>query len=161
MIEETGRVVAVRDGLALVEAERKSVCGSCAVNKGCGTAVLGKVLGTRRNRVAAVNTIGAEVGETVVLAIEEDALVRGSLAVYGLPLLLMLALGFGVEQVFALGGILTAETGAILGGLGGLALGFLILTRLSAAMRRDPRYQPRVVRRLGQPQASATLVIGH
>ncbi|MGD8594013.1 MAG: SoxR reducing system RseC family protein, partial [Gammaproteobacteria bacterium] len=33
MIEERGKVVAVKDDWAWVETERKTVCGQCAANK--------------------------------------------------------------------------------------------------------------------------------
>ena len=45
MIEENGRVVDVEDGYAWIETERRSTCGSCSANKGCGTATLAKVMG--------------------------------------------------------------------------------------------------------------------
>jgi len=40
MIEETASVVALEDDFAWVETQRKSTCGACAVNKGCGAATL-------------------------------------------------------------------------------------------------------------------------
>jgi sigma-E factor negative regulatory protein RseC len=40
MIEETARDVALEDDFAWVETQRKSTCGACVVNKGCGAATL-------------------------------------------------------------------------------------------------------------------------
>ncbi|MBK9131474.1 MAG: SoxR reducing system RseC family protein [Gammaproteobacteria bacterium] len=58
-----------------------TTCGSCSVQKGCGTSVLAKVLGNRVNRIRVINTIGAKTGEWVVLGLEDGALARSSFAV--------------------------------------------------------------------------------
>jgi len=86
MIEETGQIVDVEGAFAWVESERTSTCGSCAVRKGCGTGAIARVLGQRRVRLRALNCIQARVGDHVVIGVSESGLVRGSLAVYAVPL---------------------------------------------------------------------------
>ena len=86
MIEETGQVVEVQGEFAWIESERSSTCGGCSVRSGCGTAALAKVLGQRRVRLRVLNHVNARVGDTVVVGIAESGLVRGSLAVYVVPL---------------------------------------------------------------------------
>ena len=68
MIEEQARVVALEEQGVWVETQRRSACGNCSVNNSCGTALLGKVLGVKRNKVFTLNpesksvAVGDEVG---------------------------------------------------------------------------------------------------
>ena len=76
----------VEGEFAWVETRRASTCGGCAGTAGCGTAVLGRVLGTRGIQVKARNVSGISAGDRVVIGVRERALVRGSLVVYAVPL---------------------------------------------------------------------------
>ncbi|WP_455199475.1 SoxR reducing system RseC family protein, partial [Kaarinaea lacus] len=69
MIEERAEVVSIEDGDIWVETQRRSACGQCAVNKGCGTAVLGKVIGNKRTRVRVLNPTDTRVsiGDEIVV----------------------------------------------------------------------------------------------
>ncbi|HDP89981.1 MAG TPA: Fis family transcriptional regulator [Thioalkalivibrio sp.] len=142
MIEESARVVRLEDGYAWVETQRKSACGQCSASKGCGTSVLDKVLGRRRSVVRVLNPVGAELGDEVVIGLGEGAFVRGSLAVYALPLVTLLAgamLGQWLGQ---------ADVAAVLGGLAGLAAGFAWVWLFTRRIAGDSRYQPVILRRV-------------
>ena len=102
MIEETAIVVAIEGEQALLQTQRRSACQSCSVKQGCGTSVLAKVVGTRSTQISVKNHLQARVGDEVLLGIEENALVQGSLLVYALPLVMML--------VFAVAGEWLAQT---------------------------------------------------
>ncbi len=91
MIEEIAQVVAVDGDTVLCQTQRRSSCHSCSVKQGCGTSVLSKVVGQRSSQIRIRNTLNAKVGDEVVLGIEENALVQGSLLMYTLPLLVMIA----------------------------------------------------------------------
>ncbi|MAT65728.1 MAG: Fis family transcriptional regulator [Gammaproteobacteria bacterium] len=148
MIEEQGQVLEAADGVAWVETRRQSVCGQCAVNKGCGTSVLAQVLGNRRSRVRVIDPVGVRPGQTVRIGIEEGAFLRGSLALYLLPLLCLFLGGLLGEVLAARLGILQ-EWPALLGALAGGGLGFYWLRRFSCRIRDDRRYQPVVLGVLG------------
>jgi sigma-E factor negative regulatory protein RseC len=157
MIEETGQVVEVEGEFAWVETQRQSTCGSCAANKGCGTAVLSKVLGQKRNRVRALNRAGAHSGDTVTVGIQEDALVRGSLAMYAVPLLALLGgglVGQYLQQSYGSG-----EGLVILAGLIGLFGGLLWLRGFSRRAQSNPRYQPVVLRKVSPLYSSENRVL--
>ena len=157
MIEETGQVVEVEGEFAWVETQRQSTCGSCAANKGCGTAVLSKVLGQKRNRVRALNRAGAHPGDTVTVGIQEDALVRGSLAMYAVPLLALLGgglVGQYLQQSYGSG-----EGLVILAGLIGLFGGLLWLRGFSRRAQSNPRYQPVVLRKVSPLYSSENRVL--
>lgn len=147
MIEETGEIVACEGDYALVETQRKSACGSCSVNKGCGTGALSKMYGGKFSRVKALNPISAGVGEMVVLGLAEEALVRGSLMMYGLPLVGLIfgaMLGVGLSESLAME---SADGLTALLGIAGLGLGFYIVRLFNQRVARDERYQPVVLRR--------------
>ncbi len=136
-----------RGDVAWVETQRQSTCGSCAANKGCGTALLGQVFGARRARLRVLNRIGAQPGDTVIVGLAEQALVRGSLTVYLLPLLGLMG--------GAIAGVWLAETLAwsavdgvsVLCGVGGLAFGLLWVRRQAVRMANDPRFQAVILRK--------------
>ncbi len=146
MLEEQGKVVAVDVGFAWVETQRKSACGSCSVNKGCGTGVISKVVGQRATQVRALNRINAKVGDEIVIGLNDQALVRGSLAIYAAPLIAMLfaaLLGDLVGQELQLN---SGEGLTIIFGLAGLGVGFLWVRNFSRRIADDIRYQPVILR---------------
>ncbi len=138
--------MALEDGFAWVETQRTNACGSCAVNKGCGTGVISTHFAARFSCVKALNEINAQVNDTVVIGLQERALVRGSFAVYVVPLLSMFFLaliGEFIGNKLLLGG---GEGLTVLLGLAGLAAGFLWVRRFSRQISIDERYQPVVMR---------------
>jgi sigma-E factor negative regulatory protein RseC len=147
MIEETGQVVDVQGAFAWIESERTSTCGACNVRKGCGTAALAKVLGQRRVHLRVINRINARVGDAVVIGISESGLVRGSLAVYAVPLAGLFAgaiAGDVLGKYFFSGG---SDPLAIAGALAGLAAGLFWLKRFSRRTEKDAAYQPVILRK--------------
>lgn len=154
MLEEQGRVIGVQAGFVWVETQRRSTCGACNLNGGCGTSVLSRVMGQRRTRVRALDSLGARVGDEVVIGIEDTMLLRGSLAVYAVPLLGLLG-GAVSGAAFAPHWGWSAEGGSIVFGLTGLGLGILWLACYARRMQLDRRYQPVVLRRAG------TIIFSH
>ncbi|MBI2778833.1 MAG: SoxR reducing system RseC family protein [Gammaproteobacteria bacterium] len=147
MIEESARVVAVEGDVAWVETRRNSVCGSCAANKGCGTTALAKVVGVKYSRLRVLNAIAAKAGDEVVIGIEENALVRGSLAMYAIPVVLLLVfagLGDALNNQMQ---ITTSEIISVVSGLFGLAGGFFWVSRYAGKISYDGRYQPVMLRK--------------
>lgn len=154
MLEETAQVVRIKGNEVWVETQRRSSCSSCSAEKGCGTATLSKVLGNRRNVVRVLSALPLRVGDQVVIGIREQALVRGSLAVYAVPILLLLLGGLigelGAEQFIWE----NAEFASVTLGISGLIAGLVWLKRFTRRIRNDPNFQPVVLRR----QASAGMI---
>jgi sigma-E factor negative regulatory protein RseC len=154
MLEETAQVVRIKGDEVWVETQRRSSCGSCAAEKGCGTATLSRVLGNRRNLVRVLSAIPLRVGDRVVIGIREQALVRGSLAVYAVPILLLLLGGLigelGAEQFIWE----NAEIASVTLGISGLIAGLVWLKRFTRRIQNDPNFQPVVLRR----QTSAGMI---
>lgn len=142
MIEESAQVVSVDADHIWVETQRRSVCGSCSAKKGCGTASLEKILGKRRTQIMVLSQVAVKSGDEVIIGIQESALIRGSFALYGLPLLLMV-LGAVIGDAVMLS---TSELPAVLGGLMGLGGGLLSVALLFRKTHLDQRYQPVILR---------------
>lgn len=123
MIEQKATVVS-RDGrLVWVEAERQSTCGQCQARKGCGTGMLAKHVGQRFSRLAVNTDLDLKVGQQVMVAIPEQALLSGACLMYLLPLL---ALFVGATLTRMIGG---GELLQITAGLLGLCAGFIWIKR--------------------------------
>jgi sigma-E factor negative regulatory protein RseC len=152
MIEEAALVVATEGEEAWVETSRRSSCGSCEA-KGCGTGALSQVLGRRSQRLRVQNPIAAAPGEAVVLGISESALLKGSLAVYLVPLLALLAGGL-LGEVMAPQLGLPKEGMSILVALIALACSFLWLRRFNRRVASDVRFNAVILRRADHPVAT-------
>jgi sigma-E factor negative regulatory protein RseC len=147
MIEESGRVVSTRGEYAWIETGRATACGSCASRSGCGTSVLATLFGRRPANIRVVNSIGAAVGEQVVIGISESGLVRGSLAVYLVPLAGLFAGALAGQSLAAASVSAPGDLASMLGGAGGFAAGIVWLRRFSRVSARNARYQPVMLRR--------------
>jgi sigma-E factor negative regulatory protein RseC len=145
IVTETAEVVAVEDEYAWVETRRKAVCDACAVQKGCGSGIISRMF-SKRARVRVPNTLGARVGEQVVIGIEDSALVRASLAVYLMPLVWMLLGALAGQMTANALGWSLVEGATALSGLLGLGAGFLWLRRYAHNTLRDPARQPNLLR---------------
>ena len=142
MIEETALVLEVRDQQALLQTQRKSACQSCSVKSGCGTSTLAKVVGNRSSQFIVDNTLDLHAGEQVVVAIDENALVQGSLLIYLLPLVFMLASGIFAELFFAI------ELVTILFSITGFILSLFIVHYTLPRSTLNKTIQPHLLRRV-------------
>lgn len=117
---------------AWLEVCKPSACGSCESAEACGSG--------RTKRLQRVhNTIGACVGDTVIVSVADGAVLKAALWSYLMPLLAALA-GAGA------GTALVGDLGALVGTLSGLAAGIALLrvvgARLAAA--REPLLAMRI-----------------
>jgi len=132
---------------AVVEVEHGG-CGRCHEKGGCGGHHLTQTFcsGPRRYRVE--NAIGAEVGETVSVAVTAGTLRRGANLAYGLPVL-------GLIGGAMVGGGLAGDAGAIPGGLLGLLGAFVLVSRRARQPVGDPGSRPHIVSRFSGNQEEA------
>ena len=143
MIEEQGRVVAIEPGAVWVETLRQRTCSSCSVKAGCGQGLLDQLGASgRRGYIRALSSLQLSVGDSVVIGVREDLLVRGSLLVYLLPLLGLFAAAVLAEQM-GLG-----EPLVILSALFGFLFACCAVRWRSRLKAGDPALQPVVLRAL-------------
>lgn len=154
MIEEQATITAVDGDYAWVQTQRSTACDSCSAQKGCGTSTLGKVIGRQYTQVRALNQNGAQVGDQVIVGLAEDMLLKSSLAVYLVPIVLML-IGGVLGDYFTAGNSLYA---ALASGMG-LALGFGWIQWFAHKISHNERFQPVVMKTLvaAQPEFKVTM----
>lgn len=146
MIEELAIVISAEaQGYVWIETQREGTCVQCGMNKGCGTATLARWFDAKRGRLRALDPIGSQVGDSVVVGIQEQALIRGAFAVYLLPLVSLIVMAILGNQLMAGSG--WEEVGSLLCGLFGLGAGLVWLRRFSHKISYDIRYQPIILRR--------------
>lgn len=143
MIEEEAIVTRAEAGRVWVEKARQSACGSCA--QPCATASVAEYLDKPSLSLVLDTALDVRAGDRVVLGVGEEVIVKGSLAVYILPLLGLLG---GAMLGKALGQSLlpdAVDLSAALGGGIGLAAVFAFLKR--ARLLTRGALQPVVLRK--------------
>ena len=71
MLEEHGTVVGINGSLLEVETNPRSGCSSCGSGS-CTTSVVAKLFNARRNLLELENSLGANVGDRVVIGISDQ-----------------------------------------------------------------------------------------
>ncbi|MCW9048488.1 MAG: SoxR reducing system RseC family protein [Gammaproteobacteria bacterium] len=142
MIEETALVIEIDGQSVLLETQRKSACQTCSVKSGCGTSSLAKVVGKRSSRFTVDKTLDVQVGDSVIIAIDENALVQGSLLIYFLPLIFMLVTGLLAEYVFV------NELVTILSVIAGFISAMIFVRYVLSQSTLKKAIQPHLIRRV-------------
>ncbi len=141
MIERSGTILSVHDGVATIRVETPSACASCGSRGACGSKDT-----TVRLPVAA--TLRA--GDGVTLTLAEGALVRGALRAYLLPATTLL---LGAIALSAFGDL--AAVGGALSGLGVGLIAQRILARRAAcaspAVSPAPTFAASPISPIGEP----------
>jgi sigma-E factor negative regulatory protein RseC len=126
--------------MASIEVVRKSACGLCGQTSGCGNAFWGKLFAHKASSFKAQNHINAKVGQSVIVGIDEAAVMKSALILYLVPLATML-----------LGAILAAQMidtdlTAMLGAGVGLVLGYFWVKGHIAGHAYYHNHQPKILR---------------
>ena len=146
MIEEQARVIAIDNDQLVLEAQTKTTCSGCEVKQGCGTSVLSRWVGRKFTRFRAPNTVNASVGDEVVVGLEETAMLEGSVFVYLMPLLAMIAFSLLADWLIA------ADASArdllvISAAVAGFALMLAVSRRYLASSGNRSKLRPVVIRK--------------
>lgn len=143
-MEQIGRVVDVKDGMATVELERSSACAKC------GICYAGE---TKLIRIDLENSLNAAEGQRVLIAIGEGSVLKASAILYLIPLIALMG-GIGLAYLLAKIVPLPGNPdwwGAGVG-LGFFVLSFAFIRRGEPARQRDPALIPRMVRIAGEQE---------
>ena len=145
MIEEHAVILTLEpqiesQSVATLEIVRKTACGLCGQTRGCGNSIWGKLFSHKSTQFKAQNDINAKVGDSVIVGIDESALMKSALLLYMVPLVSML-----------LGAILVSsmtswEAAPILGAGAGLLLGFVWVKGHTSGKVYYQNNQPRILR---------------
>lgn len=128
LLRESGIISSIEGDFAYVEAQSKSGCSGCASSSGCGTSAIASLFTNASQRAIKVrNRLNAQVGDEVILTLDESRLIKHSFMAYGVPLIglfLFAVLFSGVSlRVLDLSET-AADIAAIMGGFFGLVLGW-------------------------------------
>ncbi len=94
---QTARVVATDKSFATVEVSRKSICEGChnmSNSKGCSACL---VFGDKIAHAKAYNTIGAKVGDRVLVSASSKRMIGYSAAIFFLPIVISFIAYFILE----------------------------------------------------------------
>lgn len=140
-------VTGIQGSDAIVELGRHSGgCGRCHEPGGCGGgggSLIGQFFGPRKAAFRVPNSIGAQVGERVLLRLGDKELLLTALTVYLLPVVLLVAGAFGGVVMVELPG----DFSAFAGGLVGFAGGVLAVIFYQSRVRERGSYLPVLTRR--------------
>ena len=103
---------------ATLEIERKTACGLCGKTRGCGNSIWGKLFAHQSTAFKALNRINAKVGDSVIVGINEQALLKSAMLLYIVPLVTLFIGAILMQQIFETNGY--AMLGALLGLVSGL-----------------------------------------
>jgi len=141
MAERIGLVIHTLDNnTAEVATDRRNACGGCEHTKGCRSCL------TSAKMVSTVqNSVGARPGDLVVIHLTEAALWTGALLLYIIPILWLITGAF-LGASFGNSWFGGESGAAIIFGLLGLALGFLMAFYISKSSGIRLKLIPQIVR---------------
>ncbi len=147
MIEKPGVVIQVEDQFAIVQTLADSSCQHCVNHQGCGMANLTSMLKPKYGTVRVVNQLAAQVGDQVIIGLEENALLKTALVFYLLPLLGLFSGAIGYEGIIVIMQWPRQEILTIMASLLGLWMGLLQAQRINAKIGKDTRYYPIILKK--------------
>lgn len=139
MLEEEGIVIGMRDGRALVKAQRSSACTGCVALEVCHRGEGEEMV------IETLNPVGARIGERVKIAIEPGIFLKASFLIYIIPII---SLGLGAVAGKSISDYLGGENSdlwAIIGGFSALIAIFGIIFGYNNKIQRNSRYRPRII----------------
>lgn len=148
MLEEHATVVALDNEYAQLEIVRKKPCGLCGKTRGCGVSMWGRVFNHHQKPLRLRNDIQANVGDDVVIGLQEDAFLKSTLYLYGVPLFTLLV-GAMLGSFFAQGE--HADAYAVGGAMLGLMMGYIWLKGHQAGVSLHQNCQPTLLRVESEP----------
>ncbi|MCK5511718.1 MAG: SoxR reducing system RseC family protein [Thermodesulfovibrionia bacterium] len=83
MIEETGIVTKIDGDMAKVAVQKRGACEGCAARGVCETSDDGM-------EIEAINSVQAQIGQTVKVSIKPQTYLKGTFFVYGIPLVVFI-----------------------------------------------------------------------
>jgi sigma-E factor negative regulatory protein RseC len=148
MIEERAVILSLESNanapntpnIAILEIERKTACGLCGQTRGCGNSIWGKLFAHRSTAFKASNRINATVGQSVIVGINEQALLWSALLLYILPLVSMMIASILAMQVIDSNGV------GMLAALLGLVVGLLWVKGFTTSNQYFVMQQPIILR---------------
>ena len=139
LLKETGLVTKVEGDVAWVNTASKLACSSCKVESTCGNGILEKYLAGKVFVSKINNSLQANVGDKVEIAIPRSSITKASMIVYFVPLV-GLILGALIGQ-----NLFNSEATTIVSSIGGFILGLAVTHFYNQRLADSQEYQPKMV----------------
>ncbi len=158
MIEEQAVVIAIDSGpvgnrpLVTLEISRQTPCGICGQTRGCGNSLWGKIFAHKSSAFIVDNSINAQLGDNVIVGMDEQVILKSALLMYALPLATMM-LGVLLGSAIISKNPNQADLHAVIGAVAGLALGFFWVKGHTASTKYNLQNSP-IILRLANPANS-------
>jgi sigma-E factor negative regulatory protein RseC len=136
MIEEIGIITKTEGVTAKVAIQKKGTCEGCSVKGVCETQGEGA-------EIEALNPINAKVGQTVKVSIKPQVYLKGTMLVYGIPLIALIAgaiFGKNIGEEYFKG--TSSDLVAAVAGFGALILSFLFIKIWTRSFETKTEYKP-------------------
>lgn len=145
MIEERAIILmlesqAENESTATIEVVRKVACGLCGQTRGCGNSIWGKLFSHKATSFKAQNRINAKVGESVIVGIDESAVMKSALLLYMVPLATMMTGALLIAQLS------NSDLVAMLGAAIGLVVGYFWVKGHTSGRIYYQSHQPTILR---------------
>ena len=147
MIEEQAIVTEIEEDLAMIQMQRHSACSHCELSRGCGTGAIGRLLGHRSKPLTIRNRYNLKPGDSVVLGMPDEALLKASLLIYGLPLAGLIGGGLVAQWAFS-----ESELYVFIFAVAGFIAG-LTFSGLIAKSHFSQQFDPKILEAGGEPKA--------
>lgn len=141
-IDETGIVVSLSQGKALVKMEEGEHCSTCASRSGC----LQVESSPNQRMVEVVNPAGAQIGQKVQLHIKSTDIIKASFTLFVFPLVSLLSgalLGKYISRHFTEG---ISNLLIIFSGLGFMGVAFWGIRTYNRKIERRENYYPYITK---------------
>jgi sigma-E factor negative regulatory protein RseC len=140
---EKGIVIKIDSSTARVRTTKSSECQSCTARHSCSATAAGGNM-----EVDAVNAVGAQVGDRILLYFETGSLLKATFLLYIFPILGML-LGATIGHWFSLKNGMNPSAPAAATGFLFLILSFLIVRSKANKLAQNNHYRPKIIKVLG------------
>jgi len=136
LAEEPATVSFVKGGYAYLKTENASACSSCSAKSSCGSKTLS--LSDAEYTLRVKNTLNLKKGDSVVLALESNTLLFGTIIIYILPLLMLFISAFIAK-------VLVGEIASIFGGVLGLLGGLIFIRKFIFNSKIAKQFKPTII----------------
>lgn len=126
--------------VATIEVVRKTACELCGKTRGCGNALWGKIFAHKTTSFKAENSIDAKVGQSVIVGIDEKAVMKSALLLYIVPLVTM-----SIGTILA-SQISSTDFVAMIGAAVGLVVGYFWVKAHATGHAYYQDHQPKILR---------------
>jgi sigma-E factor negative regulatory protein RseC len=136
MIEETGVVTKIDDTTARIIVQKRGTCEGCAASGVCESSENGM-------EIEALNPIHAQVGQTVKVSIKPQAYLKGTIFIYGFPLVAFIAgaiLGKNIGEAYFKEA--SSDMVSVICGFAALIISFLIARSWGKKAETKTEYKP-------------------